>query len=520
MDLKLMLEEVVRRYGKKTAIVLGDRRLSYAELDEASNKIANTLIKIGISKGERVAMLLPNSPEFVIIYFGIVKAGGTAVPLDTRYKVGELASLFASCQPKVLVADSPSLEPLVPALSRFKYIEHVIDLNSNYEGQFLSYRQIMATASSNRVEVELDPEDIAYIGYTSGPIFHPRGVMDSHQNMLREVVMVAEAFQQSNRDVVMLFALPLHHAFGQIMVLLASVYKGSTVVMVPGTGLSIGSLMEAIERERGTILLGVPYIFALAVKMARREGVKNDLSSLRLCGSAGAPLAINVIKQFKRYYGFKIIDFWGLTEAMAIVTCPPLDGTGKLGSVGKALPGWEVKIVDDSGNELPPNQSGEIIVRGPIMDGYYHNPQATAETIKEGWLHTGDMGSVDESGYLFLSGRKKEMIILKGQNIYPSDVEQVLCTYPKIVEAKVIAIPDKLRGEIVGAVIRLRERVVARTQEIKHFCQERMADYRLPRRIIFANSLSKIADTKIGKKKLRDYLSNLPHLSPPLYKYK
>ncbi len=520
MNLKLMLEEAARRYGKKTAIVLGDRRLSYAELDEASNKIANALIKLGISKGERVAMLLPNSSEFVIIYFGIVKAGGIAVPLDTRYKVGELASLFASCQPKVLVAESPSLEPLVPALSRFKYIEQVIDLNSNHEEQFLSYREIMTTASSNRVEVELNPEDIAYLAYTSGPIFHPRGVMASHQNMLREAVIVAEGFQQSDQDVVMLFALPLHHAFGLVAVLLTSVYKGSTVIIVPGTGLSIGSLMETIKKERGTILLGVPYIFALAVKMARREGVKNDLSSLRLCGSGGAPLSLNVARQFKRYYGFNLIDFWGLTEATCIVTCPPLDGTGKLGSVGKALPGWEVKIVDDSGNELPPNQPGEIIVRGPIMNGYYHNPQATAEAIKDGWLHTGDMGSVDESGYLFLSGRKKQIIILKGQNIYPSDIEQVLSTHPKIAEARIIGIPDKLRGEIVAAVIRSKKKVVARTQEIKRFCREHMADYRLPRRIIFANSLSKIANTKIGKKKLRDYLSNLPHLSPPLYKYK
>ena len=519
-DLKLMLEEAARRYGEKTAIVLGDRRLSYVEVDEASNKIANALIKMGVSKGDRVAVLLPNSLEFVIIYFGIVKAGGIIVPLDTRYKVGELASLFASCQPKVLLAGSPSLEPLVPALSRFKHIEHVVDLNSNSEGQFLSYREIMATASSHRVEVALNPEDIAYLAYTSGPIFHPRGVMASHQSLLTEVAIMAEGFQQSDRDVTMLFALPLHHAFGLVAVLLTSVYKGSTVIIVPGTGLSIGSLMDTIEKERGTILLGVPYIFALAVKMARREGVKNDLSSLRICGSGGAPLSLNVVRQFKRYYGFNLIDFWGLTEATCIVTCPPLDGTGKLGAVGKALPGWEVKIVDDNGNELPPNQRGEVIVRGPIMDGYYHNPQATAETIKEGWLHTGDIGSADESGYLFLSGRKKKMIILKGQNIYPSDIEEVLATHPKIAEARVIGIPDRLRGEIVAVVIRLREKVAARTQEIKHFCQEHMADYRLPRRIIFTGYLSKIANTKVGKKKLRDYLSNLPHLSPPLYKHK
>ena len=515
MNLKLMLAETVRRYGEKTAIVLGDRRLSYAGLDDASNKIANALIKIGVNKGDRVAMLLPNSLEFVIIYFGIVKAGGIAVPLDTRYKVDELASLFDDCQPKVLLADSPFLKPLVPALSGFKYLKHAIDLYSGYEGQVLNYREIMATAASNEVEVALNPEDIAHIAYTSGPALHPRGVMASHQNLLLEAAMTGDGFQQSDKDVVMLFALPLHHAFALVMVMLASIYQGSTVIIVPGTGLSISSFMEAIERERGTMFLGVPYIFALAVKVAKREGVKSDLSSLRLCGSGGAPLSINVVKQFKRYYGFTLIDFWGLTEAMAIVTCPPVDGMGKLGSVGKALPGWEVKVVDDSGNELLPNQAGEIIVSGPIMDGYYHNPQATAEVIKNGWLHTGDIGWVDESGYLFLSGRKKEMIILKGQNIYPSDIEQVLSSHPKIAEAKVFAIPDRLRGEIVGVVIRSREKVAARAQEIKHFCLEHMADYKLPKRIIFTSSLSKIGSTKIGKKNLSDYLPNLPRLSPP-----
>ncbi len=177
--------------------------------------------------------------------------------------------------------------------------------------------------------------------------------------------------------------------------------------------------------------------------MASREGIKNDLSSLRLCVSGGAPLPINVIRQFKQHYGFTIPDMWGLTEAVSQVTCQAIDGTGKLGSSGKALPGWEVKIVDDNGGELPHNQPGEIIVRGPIMEGYYNNPQATAEAIRDGWLYTGDIGSVDEDGCLFILGRKKEVIIVKGQNIYPSDIEDVLHTHPKVAEAAVVGIPDE-----------------------------------------------------------------------------
>ncbi len=503
MSLKLMLEETAGRYGRKTAIVFGDRRLSYAELDEASNKVANTLIRMGVNKGDRVAMLLPNSPEFVIIYFGIVKAGSIAVPLGTNYKVNELASLFDNCQPKVLVAESPTLEPLVPALPRFKSIKHVIDLGSKYEGQFLSYRDIMTRSSAQRIEVEPGPEDIATISYTGGPTNRPRGVMLSHRSLVTEAIISGDGFQQTDKDIVMLFALPLLHLFGLTAVLLASVYKGSTVVIVPGTGLSISILMATIEKEKGTMFLGVPYIFALAVDIAEREGVKNDLSSLRLCSSGGAPLSIDIIRRFKQHYGFDLIDIWGLTEAICHVTCPPIDGTGKLGSVGKALPGWEVKIVDDNGRELLLNQPGEIIVRGPIMKGYYNNPQATAEAIKDGWLYTGDIGRVDEDGYLFLSGRKKETIIVKGQNIYPSDIEDVLYTHPKVAEAAVVGIPDELRGEVVRAVISLKAGEVTTEEEIKRFCRKHMADYKVPKQVIFIDSLPKTATGKIRKEDLR-----------------
>lgn len=503
MSLKLMLEEAAGRYGRKTAIVLGDRRLSYTELDEASNKVANTLIRMGVDKGDRVAMLLANSPEFAIIYFGIVKAGSIAVPLDTKYKVNELASLFDNCQPKVLVAENPFLEPLVPALPRFKSIKHVIDSGSKYEGQFLNYREIIAGSSVQRIEVEPGPEDIATIVYAGGPTNHPLGVMLSHQCLVTEAAISGDGFQQTDKDIMMLFALPMYHTLGLAVVLLASVYKGSTVVIAPGTGLSISIFMTAIEREKGTMFIGVPFIFALAVNTAEKEGIKNDLSSLRLCGSAGAPLPIDIIQRFKQHYGLDVVDFWGLTEAVCHVTCPPIDGTGKLGSVGKALPGWKVKIVDDNAKELPPDQTGEIIVSGPIMKGYYNNPQATAEAIRDGWLYTGDIGRVDEDGCLFILGRKKEMIIAKGQNIYPSDIEDVLYTHPKVAEAAVVGIPDKLRGEVVRAVISLKEGEATTEEEIKRFCRKCMADYKVPKQVIFMDSLPKTANGKIRKEDLR-----------------
>ena len=501
MNLKQMLGQSAKRYAGKTAVAMGDQRLSYAQLDEASNKVANALVGMGVSKGDRVAILLPNSPEFVTIYFGVVKIGGIAVPLDIRYKMDELTSLFDDFQPKVLVSESPTLETIVPALSRFSYIEHVIDLSGEYKGQFLSYQEIMSASSAPIAEVEPEPEDIAHIAYSSGPTVHPRGVVLSHQALVREAAISGEGFQQTDKDIVVLFALPLHHAFGLVVVLLTAVSKGSTVIMLPG--LSIDSLLEVIERERATIFMGVPFVHTLIVNATEAEGIKHDLSSLRLWGTAGAAMPADISQKLRQHFGLDTVDFWGMTESAAHVTCQSLDGAGKPGSVGKALPGWKLKIVDSNGRALPPNQPGEIIVRGPIMKGYYTNPQATAEAIKDGWLYTGDIGKVDEDGDLFLIGRSKEVIIVKGQNVYPSDIEEVLYTHPKVAEAAVVGIPDEIRGETIRAIISLKEGEVATEQEIKHFCREHMADYKVPRQVGFMDSLPKTAAGKIDKEELK-----------------
>ena len=513
MNLKQVLEAAAARYAGKAAIILGDCRLSYADLEAASNKVANALIEMGVKRGDRVAMLLSNSPEFVVTYFGVFKAGAIAVPLDVNCRAYELTSLFADFRPKVLITEEPSLEPLIPLLPRFESIGHVISVGSEGSGQFLSYQEIIRTGSTGRVEVEPEPEDIAQIAYTSGPAFSPRGAVLTHRCLVAETAIAVGGFQQTDKDITMLYALPMHHLFGLVDVLLTSIYAGGTVVIVPGTGLSIGSFIAAIEREKGTMFLGVPYIFTLAVELSEKEGIKNDLSSLRLCVSAGAPLPIGVTQRFKQQYGFDIADSWGLTEATCNVTCPPLDGTGKLGSVGKVLPGWEIKIIDDSGQELPPKQAGEIIVSGPIMEGYYNNPQASRGVIKDGWLHSGDIGKIDEAGYLFITGRKKETIIVKGQNIYPDDVEHVLGQHPEVAEAAVMGIPDEMRGEVVGAVISLRKGKVATEQEIKHFCLERIASYKVPKRVVFLDYLPKAASGSIDKPAIRERLA-IPPLFP------
>jgi long-chain acyl-CoA synthetase len=265
--------------------------------------------------------------------------------------------------------------------------------------------------------------------------------------------------------------------------------------------------MELIERERATVFMGVPYVFALAHRQAEAEGVKQDIGSLRLCVSAGSALLPDTAERFKRCYGLDIIQYYGLTESLGCVTCQPIDGSGKFNSVGKAVPGYELGIVNDSGKALPPGEVGEVIVRGPMMKGYYKNPQATASAIKDGWLYTGDMGRIDEDSYLFLTGVKKEMVITKGQNIYPSDIEDVLLAHPKVAEAAVVGAPDELRGEVVRAVISLKKGESVSEEEIIKFCREYLADYKLPKQVILVDSLPKDASGKIRKEELKSLSS-------------
>jgi len=487
MDIKSILENTASRSGDKTAIVFGERRVSFARLEQDSNRFAHALKKLGVKRGDRVMMMLANSPEFVSVFFGIIKVGGIAVPLDLRYVADEVASLCDDCTPKVLVIENPPLESLLPTLSKFKSIKHIVTLNYQDNEKFISYQQIMANNPPASVNVKIKPDDIAIISYTGGPTFIPHGVALSHRSVYTEVISSAATFEQTANDVMMLFALPMYHQFGLTAVLLASIYMGNTIVAVPGTGRSIESFMEAVEREKGTIYCGVPYIYSLMINVARRAGVKHDLSSLRLLASGGAPLEPVVINRFKQYYGLDIRDIYGQTESVCHVTVMPIHGAGKIGSSGKTLPCWEIKIFDENDNELPPGQEGEMVLRGPFMSGFWNKPESTAKTLKHGWLHTGDIGWIDEEGYLFITARKRRMLILKGQNIFPADIEAVLETHPKIAEAKVMGSIDLVRGETIKALVRLKPGETAAEQEIRQYCQGRMADYKLPREISFVD---------------------------------
>ena len=500
MNLRLMLKKASEQFPDKDALTFGGHGVSYRQIYEESNRIASALMSIGITRGDRIAMLLSNRPEFVSIYFGIINIGGISVPLDTKYKTTELTALFNDCQPKLLIIESTLLSSISPVILGWKSIERIIEVGPGYTGRFLGYEEMVASGSVLPSDVEIMPEDTAHIAYTSGPALHPKGVMMSHRSLVTEAGISAAGFQQTDKDIVALFALPLHHAFGLVVVLFTSIYRGSTVAML--SGVSISSLMEMIEHEKVTMFMGVPFINTLAVNWAEEAGVKNDVSSLRLCGSAGASLPVDTAEKFQRYYGLPLVDFWGMTEASAHVTCQSADNL-KPGSVGKALPGWELKTMDGKGRETLVNQTGEIIVRGPLMTGYFRNPQATAEAIRDGWLYTGDLGMIDDGGDLFLIGMKRDMINTKGQNIYPSDIEEVLQCHPEVMEAAVVGVPDILRGATIRAFVQLRPRAQATELELKRFCLEHLANYKVPKQFIFVGSLPRTENGEIFKDELR-----------------
>ncbi len=265
------------------------------------------------------------------------------------------------------------------------------------------------------------------------------------------------------------------------------------------------ALLQPFRGEYRKFIAGVVLRQALVVL-----GGYSLVWALRLCISAGAPLPLETVHTFKRHYGHWLLDCWGLTETICHVSCGPVDGSSKFGSIGRALQGWQVWAADDEGRELPPGEEGELIVRGPLMEGYYNNPRATAEMMRDGVLHTGDIGRVDEDGYIFITGRKRDMIIIKGQNVFPSDIEFVLSTHPRVAGVAALGIPDGLRGEIVGAVVSLKDGQTATEQELKKYCIERMANYKAPKQVIFVKSLPRDCSGRVDKEVLRRQLEIPP----------
>ena len=489
MNLADRLSEIVAARPEAVALKSENKQVTYNELDSISDCYAWALTRRGVVAGERVALLMPNCFEFVFFYFGIVKIGAVAVPLDPKYKWPELKALLDDCQPVALVCQTEGLNILHPHRSELGYIQHYISLEDTVYPGVAVLKDFLADISELPFEIDVPETQVAHIAYTSAAQLRPQGVMISHENLVKTAAISACGFEQTAEDRVILFALPLHHIIGLVVVMLGTLFCGGSVILL--SGVSIDCLLKTIERESITVFLGVPFIHAMLVRHLRENSSEYNLTSLRLCGSAGAPLPPELVLAYRILLDRDLLDFYGLTESTSHVTCQPLDRSGKPGSVGKTLNGFELEVVDGAGHLLLPFQAGEVIIRGPVMQGIYRQPERTSQMLRNGWLYTGDIGYKDNEGFVYIKSFIKPMLITKGQNIYFSDLEDLLLSCPGVKEVLAVGIPDPdgMRGEVVRVAVVLRDGVEQTPAGIKKYCLDNLAQYKTPREIFILNEL-------------------------------
>ncbi len=492
MTLYDMLARTAANAPAAPALRFRDRTWHYGELLAAVDGFAAGVSALGVSKRGRIALLLPNCPPFVIAYLGASRAGATVVPINVLYRPDEARYILLDSDVEVLITAEP-FRPLVQALRpRVPSLRHVVMVSEHpVEADELAFSALCAHRPGRGVA--LSARDVAVILYTSGTTGRPKGAMLTHRNLLANVESCCGVLHVTPDDV-FLSALPLFHAFAAMVFLVLPVYTGAVSHLMER--FLPAHTLQVLEGSKATVFGGVPSMFGLMLQLSRET--HPDLSQLRLCVSGGAPLPPETWMAFEQEYDVKMVEGYGLTEAAPVVAVNPPDGVRKPGSIGLPLPGIRVKLVDERGCAVPPGVIGELAVRGDnIMKGYLGLPQETQASIRSGWLFTGDLARADEDGYLYIVGRKKELIIVGGLNVYPGEVERVLVEHPAVLEAAAFGVPDASRGEAVWAAVVLRPNARATAQELQAFCRERLASYKVPRGIDFKPELPKNALGKV-----------------------
>ncbi|OQP23829.1 MULTISPECIES: AMP-binding protein [Geobacillus] len=526
-----LLEERARQYADREAVVYADRglRLTYRQFNDYCRLVARGLMRLGIKKGEHVAIWATNVPEWIACQFATGKMGAVLVTVNTNYRAAELEYLLRQSDSTTLFLieqyrDSSYIDILyeiVPELrtsapgqlqsKRLPKLKNVIFLGDKRHPGMFTWNDILAMAHDvseeeldERME-SLDPHDVINMQYTSGTTGFPKGVMLTHYNIVNNAHQVAQCMGLGEGDRLCI-PVPFFHCFGCVMSTLACVTVGAT--MVPVVEFHPKRVLETVEAERCTALHGVPTMFI--AELNDPDFAKYDLSSLRTGIMAGSPCPVEVMKAVIEKMGMKDITIaYGQTEASPVITQTRTDDPLELRveTVGRALPGVEVKIVEPGTNkEVPRGVQGELCTRGyHVMKGYYNNPEATNEAIdQDGWLHTGDLATMDENGYCRITGRLKDMIIRGGENIYPREIEEFLYKHPKILDVQVVGVPDEVYGEEVMAWIILKDGETATAEEIREFCRGNISRHKIPRYIEFTDSYPMTASGKIQKFKLRE----------------
>jgi long-chain acyl-CoA synthetase len=519
-------EFIIYEDQKKVAHPGDDEARKYTNIQVAQEaaQLAGGLEALGIQKGDRIIVMMINSPEVLISYQGIARAGGIIIPVLPLLKGPELRYIAENSGARAIITSSVLLPLLRHALVDLPNLQHIISTGTiEDEGQghdklpsymVHAYKDVLAvgadlsppTADLSASPPGVSPDDTAVILYTSGTTGNPKGVVLTHRNLIANAVGSRGVDDAATRHgEVQLAILPLAHAYGLVATNVAYL-AGVTIIMHPRFDTT--AVFSAIERYRVNAFAAVPAM--LVALLYSPDADKYDTSSLQYCVSGSAPLPVAILEGFEQKFGCRILEGYGLSEASAVLTGHGLGMVQKPGSVGKPVAGVEVLVIDENDQPVPVGEVGEVIARGPnIMAGYYNMPDETQSALRNGWLHTGDMGRFDEDGYLYIVERKKDLIIRGGFNIYPRDVEEVLNTHPSVIESAVVGIPSERMGEevkafiVTGANVTDPQKAQALAEDIQQYCRKSLANYKTPSEIEFIDNLPRNAIGKIDKKELR-----------------
>jgi long-chain acyl-CoA synthetase len=499
MNIREELKKTAERLPDKNGIIYGERKITFRELEERAFKFASALEKSGVGKGDKILTYLPNIPEFVEIYLGALSAGVICVPIDFRIIGDELKHIVSDSDASVIVTTVDMAKPIKAAGDLPAHVKKLVIIGQGDKSPDTDYTDFVNSGDAAEPTVPLSDEDEALFLYTSGSTGKPKGVILQYRHLdLFPESLHAIIPEYCTQDTVMACILPMSHITGPILVNTQLKYGNALVIFEswrPDT------VWKAVEREKVNLFNSVPPISQMLLADPKLE--KYDLSSLKYISMMGMSVPKALMEEYRRRIPhLKVIQGYGLTETSPLLTLVPLaHADEKLGSVGKVVPGVEIKIVDENGSAVAPDTPGEIIARGPqIMKGYYKQPGETAKVIKDGWFWTGDLGRLDADGFVYHLGRSKEIIITGGINVFPAEVENVLVAHQSIMDAAVVGIPDEKRGEILSAFVVKRPGSDITEHDIVKYCREKMADYKVPKVVRFIEALPMVGPGKVNKK--------------------
>lgn len=509
LNLSTLLQENTRRYPNKTAIIFGETSLTYTQVNAAANQVANGLVSIGIQPGDKVALSCLNLPYFPIIYFGILKAGAVVVPLSVLLKKDEIAFHLMDSDAKayfcfVGTEELPMGKMGHAANEETSGCEHFFlimpkpEMPAAIEG-VKTFASLVSGQSPVFDTAQTSAEDTAVIIYTSGTTGKPKGAELTHNNLMHNAILSDDLLKLEPTDN-LLIVLPLFHIFGMTVMMNAGMYRGCTSILLPK--FDAATVFALMEKHQVTIFSGVPSMY-WGLLNCKEEKFDYELiaKNLKICASGGASLPVQVLEDFEKRFEVKILEGYGMSEGSPVVTFNMVDFGRKPGSVGKPVWGVDVRLIDEQGHDVPGGEKGELIYRGHnVMKGYYKNPEANAVTLRNGWMHSGDIAIRDEDGFYFIVDRIKDMINRGGFKVFPREVEELMMKHPAISMIAVIGIPDERLGEEVRACVVLKPNVTVTEPELIQWTREKIADYKCPRSIRFMNALPLSATGKILKK--------------------